>query len=251
MSHNADREASRSAWPLGQYLGEIFAIVIGLLVLIYFFSPVFSPFFPARRGRPLTKTRLKHIGLALHSYHDAHQKLPLGGTFDARERGYFGWHVALLPYLDNWGLFNEINFDVPWDDPKNAALFRLRLFAFQNPHIQQIEDAQGFSLSHHAANSQILGPNRSHRFEDISDGVSNTLFVGEITGEFLPYAQPGNWRDPANGINAGPHSFGSTFPDSANFLMGDGSVRWVSKDIDPTVLRALSTAEGGETIGDW
>ena len=41
----------------------------------------------------------------------------------------------------------------------------------------------------------------------------------------------------------------SFHPGGANFLMGDGSVRFVSQDISPQSFTALFTRMGGEVVG--
>jgi prepilin-type processing-associated H-X9-DG protein len=42
-------------------------------------------------------------------------------------------------------------------------------------------------------------------------------------------------------------SFGSWHPSGAHFLMGDGSVHWLSENMDLRVYQALSTRAGNET----
>ena len=51
----------------------------------------------------------------------------------------------------------------------------------------------------------------------------------------------------------GPDGIGGPWNGGAgcNMLMGDGSVRFISKSIDPGVMEALSTISGGEVIGDF
>lgn len=44
-------------------------------------------------------------------------------------------------------------------------------------------------------------------------------------------------------------SFGSPHPNGANFLMGDGSVRYIATSISPTTYSALGTRANGEPIG--
>jgi hypothetical protein len=86
-------------------------------------------------------------------------------------------------------------------------------------------------------------------FAGVTDGLTHTILAGEVANGFMPWAQPGNLRDPSLGINKGPTTFGH--PRSSrevHFLMGDGSVKTLREDIDPTILRAFATPAGGEVI---
>ena len=76
----------------------------------------------------------------------------------------------------------------------------------------------------------------------IKDGASNTILLGEVNADFSPWGRPGNIRDPAAGINRGPGTFGGP-PNrrGAYFSMADGSARLIAEDVDPEVLKALST----------
>jgi prepilin-type processing-associated H-X9-DG protein len=47
------------------------------------------------------------------------------------------------------------------------------------------------------------------------------------------------------------YAFASRHIGGGHFLMIDGSVRFVSENINTTTYRALSTISGGEIIGDF
>ena len=85
--------------------------------------------------RVQSRNNLKQIGLALGNYHDTHQCFPPGGTFDESGRDYHGWAIQLMPYLDSAPLQSQIDFKQPWDSPRNAEAFRIRLRPFINPSI--------------------------------------------------------------------------------------------------------------------
>jgi prepilin-type processing-associated H-X9-DG protein len=99
------------------------------------------------------------------------------------------------------------------------------------------------------------------RITDVLDGTSSTLFVGEGTGDrqVLSFTWCENVvADMYAGIN-GPGSlpgggtywpygtgFSSYHTGGANFVMVDGSVRFVPQSISLTLLQQLSTRAGGE-----
>jgi prepilin-type N-terminal cleavage/methylation domain-containing protein/prepilin-type processing-associated H-X9-DG protein len=103
----------------------------------------------------------------------------------------------------------------------------------------------------------------SVRFNDVvnGDGLSNTLMVGEGTGDGkeFGYSWPNRClEDTGTGLNGpgtlpggGPwHQFGAGFSSyhsgGVQFVMGDGSVRFIPKSINQATLEALATRAGGE-----
>ena len=116
------------------------------------------------------------------------------------------------------------------------------------PGVTPIQNAEGYALSQYAGNSYLFLKNRGLRISDITDGTANTIMAGEAAGNFQPWGHPGNTRDPSNGIQAGPDSFGRPGSPAAGMLMCDGSVRFFNKDVSPTVLKALATPAGNEIV---
>jgi hypothetical protein len=111
-------------------------------------------------------------------------------------------------------------------------------------------DSKGYGLSHYSANSHIVGGNKRRSLNDLQGQKSNIVLVGEVNANFQPWGHPVNWRDPARGINKSPYGFGG--PRSSGgvqFVMADGSVRFIRDDVSPDVLRALSHPAPDEQIG--
>jgi len=137
----------------------------------------------------------------------------------------------------------------PWNDPVNLKHFQAVVPEFINPDLRTAEfvNSEGLGLSHYAANCHTLGGNQKRSLADFQGKGSFTILVGEINANFQPWGQPVNWRDPARGINKSPYGFGGPINSGgAQFVMADGSVRFISERVSPDVLRALSNpdAEG-------
>ena len=80
----------QGAWLLGTYL---VAAVVGAFLL----PPVGPP--ATTVWAQQCRTRLRQIGLALHSYHDSYGCFPPAVTTDGKGRPMHNWLVYLLPYL--------------------------------------------------------------------------------------------------------------------------------------------------------
>jgi prepilin-type processing-associated H-X9-DG protein len=199
-------------------------------------------------ARAISTNNLKQIGLALHLYHQAYDSLPPGGTFDRRGRPLVSWQTTILPYLEVGDLYDRIDLSIPWNDLRNAHAYETEVPQYLRPGIPATRDAAGYALSHFAANVYMLGGDHPRKFEEVSDGTANTLMAGEVTEGFKAWGDPTNWRDPTLGLNTNPRGFASPSPDGVNFLMVDGSVRFIENNVDPKVLKLLSTPAGGETF---
>ncbi|MEZ6140305.1 MAG: DUF1559 domain-containing protein [Zavarzinella sp.] len=105
------------------------------------------------------------------------------------------------------------------------------------------------------------------RFASITDGLSNTLVVGESSNRISQHtgywghfnhttgtcALPLNYKQTNGqpwtiGDWGNNYSFHSYHTGGANFCMGDGSVRFVRDSVDINAYRAAATIAGGETL---
>jgi len=200
----------------------------------------------ARRSQ--SKNNLKQIGLALHNYHDTYGVFPPGGTTTSEGKPYHAWQTSILPFVEQSRLYNQIDFDKPWDDPTNQILFEEEIPQYLNPAIDERVSPEGLGLSHYVGNELLLKKNSGLQLRNITDGTSNTILATETGENFKPWADPTNIANPANLIGRGKKS---SYRGGNNVLLSDGSVRFVSENIDPAVLKALSTPDGGEIVGEF
>ncbi len=198
--------------------------------------------------RIMNANNMKQIGIAVHNYDDEHKALPITEAFDSRGNQMHSWATMLLPHLEETELFESIDRDLPWKHPKNREAFSEVVSVYTHPADEyDFEDASGYALMHYAGNSRVLGPEGPKNLEAVTDGTSHTILAGEVNEGFMPWGNPLNLRDPVCGIGR-PGGFSGNSPQNTQMLFLDGSVRSLSPDIDPKVLRALSTPNGGEVL---
>jgi prepilin-type N-terminal cleavage/methylation domain-containing protein len=116
-------------------------------------------------------------------------------------------------------------------------------------------------------NNRAAGPLVT-RMRDITDGTSNTLFVGEAlpgrsnhsTWYYFNHTTatcsvPLNHYQRNQSITVGDwgnnYSFASQHIGGGQFLMGDGAVKFVSENIDLQLYRNAATIDGGEVLGEF
>src|SRR5690606_2114558 len=105
---------------------------------------------------------------------------------------------------------------------------------------------------------------------DAADGTSNTLMLGERTtfteddgsqyygtwSGALPEVEEAAARILSHSGHtpnefAHPEDWGSFHTGGAQFVLGDGHVRFISENIDINTFRALSTRAGGEVVDEF
>lgn len=198
-------------------------------------------------SRVQAANNLRQIGRGALDYHEANRTFPRA-LFTPTGQPLHSWQTAILPFGEHRQLFDQIKQSVAWDDPRNQEPFMQRVDMFLVPLQRQTKDARGYALSHFASNAYVLGGDRQFRAADIKDGPNHTILAGEAAGNFRPWGDPVNWRDPALGVNQSPDGFGGPHLGVVQFVFADGHAAAISADIDPTLFRALCTPGGGEDL---
>ncbi len=219
----------------------------------------------ARRSQ--SKNNMKQIGLALHNFHDTFNHFPAGTVknddLGVEER--LSWMVSILPYMEQAPLYNQIDMKEGHESATNSPLLMNAIPTYMNPSVPAFpgathyvgiggitEDGPTAKLPSQIAG--MFGYDREVSFRNITDGTSNTFMVAESNGATGAWGQGGSatirsfTQQP---YIKGPDGIGGPAVGGAHFLFGDGSVRFVSENIDGRTLEALSTIQGGEVIGDF
>jgi prepilin-type N-terminal cleavage/methylation domain-containing protein len=297
----------------GFTLIELLVVIAIIAILIALLLPAVQQAREAAR-RSSCKNNLKQLVLAMHNYESTYGLLPPGylhkfdpGGSAANHMG-FAWGLCILPQLEQTNLWQQFNFNIPVFDVSQLEPREQHLSVFlcpsdpfsQNAFVVRDESAtpvEQYAAGSYAANwgpstatinlddtplqSQgVFYRNSSTRFRDITDGQSNTLFLGERTNGPLPGTTTGGHQafetawcaavreitDPTDDHGhmvlfetqfrpnqPGTDDKGLSAPHVgiAQFAMGDGSVRAISENIDESVYNALGTRAGGEVVADF
>ena len=213
-------------------------------------------------GQQVTGRHLEQMGVALNRHHDQHSAFPVGGVFtrDAEGvvKGQHGWMTFLLPFVGEQELYQSIVQGKPYDDPVNRAAMGRDVVTYFAAGGDRAKIVQGFAVSHFAgvggeiddatglSHVGIFQRDEAVKKEEVTDGLSNTLIVGELAGTYPPWGDPENWRTIGRGLNKDVNGFGNSTGNGASFLLADGSVRFFNNQTDPKLLLKLSTRDGGE-----
>ena len=318
---------------IGFTLVELLVVIAIIGILVALLLPAVQAAREAAR-RMQCSNNFKQAALAMHNYHTANQTLPMGMAFHSDSAtcpgfpsGFYygwGWHVALLPYIEQQNIYDEIDFTsggshLPGGREAMGYVIEMYICPSDSNGDRWTECCSSYNIGpnptddvrvtcmagvadshdHYCAAYRagktdangVLFNLSSVRIDDIRDGTSNTLLIGEVTGGMGSHPSQGttylgytwqNWavQDTAQGIN-GPGSipggrddsvdpidgdggnrhdelydevgFSSYHPGGAFFAFGDGSVHFISENINQVTLESLATRAGGEIVsaGDY
>ncbi len=187
---------------------------------------------------------MKQIALGMHVFHDTRRRFPARAVFDKDGKPLLSWRVLLLPYLQEGNLYKQFHLDEPWDSPHNKKLIERMPAAFRSPASKAPANTTTYLVP--VGPGSLFEGNKGVPIREIRDGTSNTLMLVEANDDqAVIWTKPDDFeydqQDPMCGL------IGS-YPDGFLAGLADGSVRFVRSSVDPTVLKAFFTHNGGEKV---
>src|SRR5688500_13010384 len=127
----------RLSHRLGFTLIELLVVIAIIAVLIGLLLAAVQKVREAA-ARATCQNNFKQLSLAMHNYHDANSKLPIGaqglpcpGVTGPTVRTPF--MPFLLPYFEQDNVFKLYNFNLPFNNAANAPAIAIKLKIFQCP----------------------------------------------------------------------------------------------------------------------
>ena len=192
----------------------------------------------------LSQHNLKRIGIAFHTFHDAHLSFPIDLNA-ADGKPLLSWRVVILPLLGEEKLYKEFKLNEPWDSPENKKLIP-KLPRVYAPIRVKAKVGETFYQVFTGEKAPFV-PGKLIRIpQDFPDGTSNTGLVFEA-------GEPVIWSKPADipfDENKPLPKLGGMFGGECNVLTCDGSAYRLKKELDEIQLKRLIMPNDGQVIGD-
>ena len=236
--------------------------IVELLVVIAIIGILFGMLMPAvsRPGyvssRVMLMNSMRQVGLALHNYESANGHFPPAYIADEDGNPMHSWRVLILPYLEEKALFDQYDFNEPWDGPNNSKLVnKLQGNPFGANYWEPTDGLTGFKLV--TGPETVFVKDQKAGFGAITDGSSNTICLVDDNSKRV------NWMSPedvtvdeavqlyakdnkkACGSRVDEDMFGKTTHYFCCVTMFDGSTQTLGLLDDPAKIRDLFTVADG------
>lgn len=195
-------------------------------------------------NRLVSQNNLKQLGLAMHNYHDEHNRLPAQALRGKDGKPLLSWRVALLPYLEEDALYKQFKLDEPWDSAHNKKLLARMPRVYAHPAAAAQPGLTFYQVF--AGPDTPFGSQKGGVFAQIPDGLSNTLLAVEAA-QAVPWTKP---DDLPFDMQKPLPKLGGHFTNGFNVLFCDGSVRFLPRNLPENTLRLLINRHDGMAIPD-
>ncbi|HSG71636.1 MAG TPA: DUF1559 domain-containing protein [Planctomycetaceae bacterium] len=197
--------------------------------------------------------RLNQMLLAFHNYHDHFGSFPPAYFADAEGKPMHSWRVLILPFLEEGDVYEQYDFNEPWNGPNNSKLadqINLHLF-----HCPSKPDPPGSALTDYVlvvgAETAFPG-SKSTTFDDFRDGLENSILLVEIANSDIHWMEPRDLNFQAMSFrvdDASQPSISSPHPAGPAVVFGDRITTYrLDASLRPETLKALMTVSGGENV---
>jgi hypothetical protein len=204
----------------------------------------------ARRTQSLNN--LRQLALAALNYESARQRFPSGDGPVVKDGPEVSWRVKILPYIEQEKLYDQYNFNEPWDSENNLQVAKRMPELFKNPASATPE---GFTVYRGiGGTSGVMGVNAEGNsigktFGNLTDGSSNTILFLEVPDESaVPWTKPDGGIDPGN---VKPSQMVGKYSGGFNAAFCDGSTHFLSESLDAETFKRLLDFKDGQVVGEY
>jgi hypothetical protein len=191
--------------------------------------------------RKRSADNLKKLAGAMHEYHEVNDRFPPGALLSKDGKPLLSWRVLLLPYLGQKDLYKEFHLDEPWDSTHNKKLLAKMPPVFA-PVGSSSKETDATFYQVFVGKGTMFDDPKGVRIRDIPDGTINTAMQVE-GADAVPWTKP---ADLAYAADKALPKLGGLFKEGFHLTTADGFVRFVKKDFDEKLMRAVITRAGGE-----
>ena len=190
-----------------------------------------------------SQNNLRMIALGFHNFHEMHGFFPSVKTKLPGWKHPVSWRVAILPYIEEQQIYDQYNFDEPWNSEANKKLLTQMPQAYRHPSMKK-----GVSEASYVT---IAGPNTATgdgakpvKLTGYPDGTSMTMMVAETVAR-IPWTKP---EDPNFDPKKPLRTLGGIYEKGFHIALADGSLLFIPAGISDATLNALISCNGGEQI---